>query len=189
MSDLSEMMREDASTAFKAPTDEELKTVGELAHEQLRLEKLMEEQEEVLRTIKDQLVDIREFKLPNAVEKFGFSEFKLKDGSSVVIKEEVYAGITDENKPAAFEWLEKTGNDGIVKNEVKCPFGKGQDQEAKLLVDLLNNHGYSFTNSRTIHAQTLKAFVKHQMEDGNPVPLDIFSVHIKRVSNIKQPKR
>jgi hypothetical protein len=189
MSDIGELMREDAASTFRAPTDEDLKTVGELAHEQLRLEKLLEEQEEVLRTIKDQLTDVREFKLPNAVEKFGFSEFKLKDGSSVTIKEEVYAGITDENKPAAFEWLAKTGNDGLIKNEVKCPFGKGQDQEAKLLVDLLNNHGYSFTNSRTIHPQTLKAFVKHQMEDGKAVPMDIFSIHVKKIANIKQPKR
>ncbi len=146
------------------------------------------ELEEILKRRKEELSSVREFELPNAVEAVGLMEIRLLNGSSVTIKEDVYAGITEENREDAFKWLEETGNSGIIKTEVKCPFGKGQDAEAKQLVDLLGSQGFSFTNSRTVHPQTLRAFIKRQMEDGKPVPTDIFSVHVKKVASIKQAK-
>lgn len=198
---ISQMMEEDSrQTPIKVPKDEDFKTISELANRQLLLENNHEQRivdtilacnpsvpelEDALRRKKEELSKLKEVDLPNAVESFGLSEFKLLDNSVVSIKEEVYAGITEENKKSAFEWLEATDNDGIIKNEVKCPFGKGQDAEAKQLVDLLAGQGFSFTNSRTIHPQTLKAFVKRQLEDGKPVPTDIFSIHIKKIAVIK----
>jgi hypothetical protein len=113
----------------------------------------------------------------------------LLDKSTVRIKEDVYAGITEENREAAFEWLETTDNDGIIKNEVKCAFGKGQDEQAKQLLELLEKNGHSFTNTRNVHPQTLKAFVREQLKEGLPIPTDLFSVHVKKVAEITAPKR
>ena len=203
--DLSQMMAEDsAKQAIKAPTDEALRTVSDLANKQISLESTYEEAivyqllkmepsvlelEEALKRKKEELAKIKEFDLPNALESIGMTEFKLTDDTKVTVKEEVYAGITDENREGAFKWLYDTGNDGIIKNEVKCPFGKGQDGSARELVELLTLQGYSFTNSRTVHPQTLKAFVRGQLEDGKPIPTDVFSIHVKKIATIKQPKQ
>jgi hypothetical protein len=188
--DLSQLMADDsAKQAVYLPSDDELKTVGELANEQLRLEALVAVQEQALKELKEQLAQVREFTLPAALEAFGMMSITLLDKTKVNIKEDVYAGITEENREAAFEWLEATENDGIIKNEVKCPFGKGQDAEAKRLVDLLSSQGYSFVNTRTVHPQTLKAFVRKQLEEGLPVPTDVFSIHIKKVASIELPKK
>ena len=186
---LSQMMADDsAEKKINPPTDDDLRTVAELANEQLRLERLVWQQEEDLKASKELLTKVRELDLPSALEVLGLTMLKLVDGSTVTVKEDVYAAITEANREAAFEWLESTDNDGIIKNEVKCPFGKGQDTEAKALVDLLTAQGYSFTNARTVHPQTLRAFVRKQLEDALPIPTDIFSICIKKVASIKTPK-
>lgn len=198
--DLSQMMAEDSLRRGKLPTEEELTTISGLARRQLEIETKNREEvvdglmvldpslpelEEALKRKKAELAQIREFDLPNAIEATGVSEIKLVDGTKLTVKEEVYAGITDENRELAFKWLEATNNDGIIKNDVSIPFGKGQEPEAKLFMDLVSSRGYSFTNRRTVHPQTLKAFIKKQMEDGVVVPADVFSIHIKKVATIK----
>jgi len=188
--DIAGLMEDDAaSQAMRLPKDDELKTVAELANEQIRLEGLVAEQELALKVLKEQLTRVSELSLPAALEAFGLTTVTLLDGSKVTVKENIYAGITEENEEAAFEWLEATDNEGIIKNEVKCPFGKGQDAEAKRLVDLLSSQGYSFINARTVHPQTLKAFVRKQLEEGLPVPTDIFSIHVRKVASIDPPKK
>jgi hypothetical protein len=187
--DLSELMSEDAaSQAVKLPSDDALQEVGALANRQLELEALLKEKQNELAELEQQLVDVSEFRLPNALEKAGLSRVDLTDGSVVTVNEDVYAGITEEHRGACYEWLEATQNDGIIKNNVKLAFGKGQDAEAAELTNLLTEKGYSFTNVRGVHPQTLKAFIRKQMEDGLPIPLDLFSVHIKRIAKVQLPK-
>lgn len=188
--DLTSMMAEDsAAKATAIPTDEKLAGVAELAAEQLRLEKLVIEQEATLAETRSQLTKVSEVDLPARLEELGLSSITLANGEVVLIDEEIYAGITKENQPKAFEWLEATGNDGIIKNEVKSLFGKGQDAEAKQLMALIETNGFSFTNNKSVHPQTLRAFVKGQLRDGYQVPFDLFSVHVKRTSSIKIPRQ
>jgi hypothetical protein len=200
--DLTEMMAADASNAKKSLTaaDEDLQAVGILANHQHWLETRLDlgivssissldpsigELEAALKAKKEELTKIKEVSLPNALEKFGISELRLVDGSLVSVKEEVYAGITEDNKEPAFKWLRATGNDGIIKNDVNCAFGKGQDAEAKQLIDMLIVQGYSFTNKFSVHPSTLKAFVRKQLEAGSPIPTDVFSIHVKKVATVK----
>jgi hypothetical protein len=203
---IDELIAQDAieqQQAIRPPSDADLRSVGDLANKQLKLESRLDEAviadlelmdpsvpelEALLKKKKEELSKVKEYDLPNAVQAFGLSEFKLLDGSLVTIKEDVYAGITEENREDAFEWLEATGNDGIIKNEVKCPFGKGQDAEAKRLADILSTQGYSFTSSRSVHPSTLKAFVRKQLEEGLPIPTDVFSIHVKKIASIKVKK-
>ena len=188
MDELSEMMAEDAAQTVRAPSDADLHTLSDLANEQLRLETEVEEQSAKLKALSDQLTKIREVDLPAALEQFGVLGIELLDKSKIVIKEDVYAGITEDHREQAYEWLESTGNDGIIKNEIKVPFGKGQDAEAQKLVELLTERGTSFTTVRNVHPHTVRAFVRRQMEEGLPIPTDIFSIHVKKVASIVLPK-
>lgn len=197
---LSDLMEQDAKKQFSAPQDSDLKSIGELATRQVALESFeraptiqqlidldpsVPELEAALVQKKKELANLREVLLPNALAQFGIADVGLLDGSRVTVKEEIYAGITEENRDPAFKWLEETNNDGIIKNEIKCPFGKGQDNTAKLLAALLAERGYSFVQSRSVHPQTLKAFVRKQLEDAKPIPTDVFSIHVKKVSTVK----
>ena len=187
--DLSKMMAEDsAQSGVRLPSNEELENISQLANEQLRLEAEVEAKEAQLKQLKEQLTKVSEVDIPSAFESIGLTSITLLDKSKVSIKEDVYAGITKENQEKAFAWLEETGNDGIIKNEVKCPFTKGNDSEAKELMLLLTEYGYSYSISLHVHPQTLKAFVRHQLEDGLPIPTDVFSIHIRKVASIELPR-
>lgn len=210
MADLSSMMADAASQLVKAPSNDDLLKISQLANEQVALETRYSENtlgkvgkfladngiilsvpelEALLKSAKEDLAKIREYDLPNALDAVGLSEFKLLDGTLVSVKEDVFASISEENRDAAFKWLEDTDNDGIIKNEFKLPFGKGQDDEAKALQKILDEFGYSYSNSRSVHYQTLKAFVKQRLEAGEPIPLDTFSVYVKKISKITFQKK
>lgn len=186
---VSQLMEEDAVAGVSLPSDGALAAVSQLANEQLRLEELLARKEEELRTVSAALTKVREFDLPNAMEALGLASFSLLDGNVVGIREEVYASITEEHRAQAFEWLENTSNEGIIKHEVKVPFGKGQDADSRELVSILTEKGYSFSDTRSVHPQTLKSFVRHQLADALPIPLDLFGVHLKRISKIEKSKR
>lgn len=186
--DLSDLMEQAAEDGRHVPTDDELKSIAQLAEEQVFLESKLAQQTAELAATQEQLNKVQQFDLPGALERLGMSQFKLTDGSFITIKEDTYAGITEENKPKAFAWLKSTGNDGIIKNEFKVPFGKGQDEEAAALAKALDTFGCSYTNNRSVHPQTLKAFVKSRLENGEPVPTDIFSIHTKKMATIGYPK-
>jgi hypothetical protein len=186
---IADMMEEDANTsAVLLPTDERLASISELANQQLRLQAELADLENAVALKKADLSLVQEVKLPAAMEAARMSEFKLTDGAVVTIKKNVLAGITAEHEQEAMAWLAETGNDGIIKNEVVLGFGKGQDNEAKVLTTLLDAQGYSYTASRFVHPQTLKAFVRKRLEAGEPIPLDTFSVFEKKSAVIKLPK-
>jgi hypothetical protein len=182
-------MEEDSASSLRIPKDTDLNSVAVLVDRQVKLEQDLANLEDLLKQTSKELSQVKDIDLPNALERFGLSELRLLDGSIVVIKEDVHAGITVENRDKAFDWLTVTGNDGIIKNEVKLPFGKGQESEAQGVMTLLDEKGISYTNSKTVHPQTLKAFVKRRLEDGEPIPTDIFSIHITKSATIKSPKK
>lgn len=187
---LQEMASDAAEQAMRLPSDEGLKTVASLANEQLRLQTLVCEQEAALKDLKEQLTKVSEVDLPAALETLGVASVTLSDGGGTVfIKESVFAGITEERREAALEWLEATDNDGIIRSTVECDFGKGQDAEAQRLTELLSSQGYSYVSSRSVHPQTLRAFVRKQLEEGLPIPMDTFSVHVKKTAIIGLPKK
>lgn len=181
-------MEQDALAQFAAPSDKDLSQISELATRQLMLQKEVAAEEEALAEKKRQLGFISEVEIPNLLEWFGMTMFKLTNGAVVDVKKNITCGITEANKDAAFAWLEETGNDGIIKNEFKLPFGKGQDDDAQKLREYLDEAGYSYTNARNVHHSTLKAFVTKRLKAGENVPVDLFSVFEKRVAVITVPK-
>jgi hypothetical protein len=172
-----------------APADGRVRSIAELAQEQVDAAAAVDAIEELLKTAKERLRQVREMDLPAAMEAAGTSAFTMTDGSQVTVKEEVYAGISADNKDKAFEWLRATDNDGIIKNDVALSFGKGQDEDASALKKILGEFGYSYETKQYVHPQTLKAFVKTQIEGGLPIPWDTFSVHVQKVAKVVLPKK
>jgi len=190
MGALDELMAADAAEqAVRLPKDELVASISAMANQQIDLERQVEYAELALEELRGRLSKIRDFDLPSAMEQAGTSLIKLLDGSILEVKEDVYAGITEEHRTAAFAWLEQTGNDGLIKNAVSCNFGKGQDAEARELQALLESNGYSYSANRSVHPQTLKAFVRRRLADGELIPADVFSIHVKRSAKITAAKR
>jgi len=108
------------------------------------------------------------------------------DGVSVERKLIVQASIPVGNREEAFEWLRDNQLDDIIKNDIICSFGKGQDNLAGDVVGILQDKGFPVTTKTYVHTSTLKAFVKERFENGKPIDLDMFGAFITNAAQIKR---
>lgn len=168
-------------------TNEQLKMISDLAAQQVKIEDWIEKREGELKKAKEELRKISEVAIPNAMMEIGMSQFTLLDGSKVSVKQEVYASIAEGKQDAAFNWLRKTGNDGLIKNVISCQFSKGEDEEAIKAAQALVELGYRPEQKQSVHPMTLKAFLKEQMEKGVEVPLADFGAHTVNKTKIVRP--
>jgi hypothetical protein len=108
------------------------------------------------------------------------------DGVSVVRKNIVHASIPPARREEAFEWLRQHGHDDIIKNEITCSFGRGQDNEAGHVMGALREQGYDPQQKVQVHPMTLKAFVREQVEQGSNIDLEMFGAYILNTAEIKR---
>ena len=131
--------------------------------------------EEELSTAKEFVRRLEEDDIPLAMQELGVDGIVLATGEKVSIKHDVYASLTAESKPAAYDWLEAHGFGGLIKTNVSVEFGKGQLEGAESLAEDLHARGLPVSLGRDVHAQTLKAFLREQLANGSNVPLDLFN--------------
>ena len=156
----------------------ELQRVVELANllvqERINLANLKLDLEDCERTIRR----LEQEDIPELMRELGITSFKLQDGSSVDVTEDITCGISEDRRAAAHRWLIDNGFGGLIKTEVVVEFGRGEQQAA---TDLRNKIG-EFTDrqphvSEKVHPQTLKSFLKEQLAAGSPVPFETFGLN------------
>jgi hypothetical protein len=188
MNDLLDEMEADmeAASEFNNITTDGLKTVSSLAQEVSNWEGKVAELEEQLRTAKAKLLELTDRDLPDMMAEVGITNFTLADGSKLEVKQTYGARIPVVHRDAAFAWLKEKGHDDIIKNLVSVPFGRGEDSLATDFINLAQKNGYAPDQKKEVHPQTLKAFVKEQLEKGQEVPMDLFGVFTGQRASIKR---
>lgn len=183
MNNLNTMFEEDAGAL--TVKDEDLSSVGALARRAKLLEKEIEEIESVLKERQDQYRKLLEESIPNMLAELGMKDFTMSDGSKITVKPFYSATIKEENRAQAYEWLRENGYDDIIKNTVSVRFGRGEDQLCDTLLDLLREQNYPVEQTQKIEPQTLKAWVREQVERGSKLPTELFGVYIGQKATIK----
>tara|TARA_Y100000361_G_C11094418_1_gene308248 strand:- start:244 stop:765 length:522 start_codon:yes stop_codon:yes gene_type:complete len=164
--------------------DKQLKVVADLAKYQDTLETKIKRAEEDLATLKEQFKQVSQVDLPEALAETGLSEVKLVDGTKITVQQFYNASIPKDKTDEAFKWLRDNDHADLIKNTISCDFGRGEDGDAKILKESLTNSGLSFTDKVGVHPQTLKAFVREQVESGQKLPLDLLGVYIGQKTKI-----
>ena len=118
--------------------------------------------------------------LPAAMLALGLQSFKLATGENISIKREIQASITKANEPKVFAWLRAHNNDSIIKRDITAKFGKGEDKLADKILGQLKKLApdAELNDKQSIHAGTLKAFVREkiELEDRKPEEGEIVDV-------------
>lgn len=127
-----------------------------------------------LKDTKERARVLREETIPSAMQELGLEELKLDTGEKLSVKQDVYASIPAAQKEQAFQWLEDNGFGGLIKVEVAADFRKGEVEFAIALFKELQERGLQVGLDRSVHSQTLKAFLREQLAIGGNVPLDLF---------------
>ena len=131
--------------------------------------------EQALKDAKETARLLREETIPSAMQEMGLEEVKLSTGQKISVKQDVYASIPAANKDRAYEWLNENGFDGLIKLEVSSQFPRGAQDAAFELYEFVKDRGLGQPKiDQSVHAQTLKAFIKEQLSKGANIPLDLF---------------
>lgn len=145
--------------------------------------------EGVLKKAQADYADVAEKQIPELLDEMGMSEFTDKDGRKVTIKTKIRASIPVAKRPAAYAWLEREGHGGLIKRTIAVALNRGQDEEAKQLLEELSDRDFAgVKQDMKVEPATLTSFISQQLEAGEPVPDDLFSVFEVRQAKITQPK-
>lgn len=174
-----------------------IRRLGLLAAEMAQLVLKEEDLEEQLKECKRELKNYQENLVPELMSEIGLTELVTAGGLRVEMKEEVRAAFPkegDERRPIAFAYLERTGNDGIVKNVVGVSLGRDSAAAAKAIAEAISSVvsalkiSASVEQTLSIHHQTLVKFLKDQLRDGAEVPMEAFGAFVQRFARIKRGK-
>jgi hypothetical protein len=173
-----------------APTNDEIKSVSLLVEKQLKLEDEVETLEQRLKSTKADLRKVSSEQLPDAMLALKCNKFEIDTGAMVEIDTGIHTTIAAKNKDWCFKWLRKHGHGDIIRDEIKTKFGVGEGNKAKSLTDYLDASKQPFSQSQTVHPQTLKAFVGVEMDEREPDAewKDKFSVFERRTAKISRPE-
>ena len=163
-----------------------LDTILELGDRLQAFKQRLQEQEDTVSETKNQIRQLEEIDIPQLMDERNLEELRLNDGKKIVVKDFVQARI--KNSTAAFQWLHETGNEGIIKNEIKVSLDRGQDERAEMIKEDLKTRGVLFDHKKTVHPATLKAFVKEALSNPelrDQLPREDFGVYESRKVTFK----
>jgi hypothetical protein len=148
--------------------------------------KVVEAEEEVskLKTTRKQ---VAEELIPDLMNKVGLKLVQLEDGTKIKVDEFVDARIKDAN--VAFEWLRETNNESIIKNQISVSLGRGDDDRAQQVLELLKENDVEADHKITVHNQTLKAFCRDALDNpelAESLPREAFGIYQGKRAKITQ---
>ena len=161
------------------------KQLSDLVRKLRSVEQEIEDAELNLKALKAEKHRLSVENIPGLMDEMGVARLDV-DGVSVSRKMIVHASIPQDRKEEAFAWLRENGLDDIIKNDVTCSFGKGEDNVAGDVVGILQEKGFDPKTKTHVHPSTLKAFVKERIVDGKPIDLDMFGAFIANAAEIRR---
>jgi len=161
------------------------KQLSDLVRTLRNVEKQIEDAELHMKALKAEKHKLSVENIPSLMDEMGVERLDV-DGLTVERKMMVHASIPKDRKDEAFAWLRDNGLDDIIKNDVTCSFGKGEDNMAGDVVGVLQEKGFDPQTKTHVHPSTLKAFVKERVTDGKPIDLDMFGAFIANAAQIRR---
>jgi hypothetical protein len=146
------------------------------------LQQRIEEKQKTLRNISEELI-------PGMFQELGLKSLKTESGQEVTVAQEIYSQPIAANQPLIYKWLEKNNFGGLIKTEVSIPFSRSERGKALAFSKTLNEKGYENSLKESVHPQTMKAFLKEQLREGNDIPLELFGAKPVFTTKIKNPKK
>lgn len=160
---------------MNAPDDKTLSSLARLGEDLYEAEaKVLRLEAELARAKKVRDVIKRE-EIPEVMAETGITSFSTAT-SSFLLKEVLSVRPKAADRPRVIQALEEMGEAGLIKNQVSVSFAKGQDSQARALVDQLAERGILAEQARKVEPSTLRAFVRRRLAAGESVDMDLFGV-------------
>lgn len=164
--------------------------------------------EEKLAELKAQLVKLRHEVLPDLMDEAGTDKIGLPGAGNVksydALLEPYYrANIAAEQRPGsekgwpaqrrqqAFNTLIEESAEDLIKHTFTIQFGRGEEEQAHSLAELLKAEGFEYSEGADVHWMTLTAWVKERFQNDVPLSaatLDAIGATVGRIVKLKPRK-
>lgn len=177
---------EQGATAVAPDT---LKVLQSTLQEAVEMEQLTEKMEEDLKAAKAQLNSIKANRIPDLMAELGM-ENMMWHGWEIKVADFVSGSLPaePEKRKRAIAWLEANDAGGLIKTEVKIPFGKGQYDEAKKVAMAFEADGYAPSLDIGVHSSTLQAFARERLKSGETLDIETLGLFTGRIAKFSQVK-
>lgn len=178
------------SAASEAVADHTvIKNMRELAERAILLQTQIDQMEDAVKTLRNELNDIRHQRLPDLMSASQVSKFKLLDGTEIKVEDFCSGSLPKEpdKRTKAIGWLVDNDGEGLIKTEVTTTFGRKEHNQAMSVADDLRKQGLDVDVSEGVHPATLQAYAKERMRNGEPIDTETLGLYIGRVAKIKMP--
>lgn len=127
--------------------------------------------------------------MPELMRELDMKSFKLKDGTEIEVVDDLKCGITEENRDGAHSWLRNNNFGGIIKTVIAQHYGAGEiDAATKNAQAIFKLTGREASVVESIHAGTLKSFLKEQRKKGTKIPTKLFGLFPFSKAKVTPPK-
>lgn len=188
---LNEIIKDATKNEAIIPHDEAISMVSQLCQDLNSTQFEIDDLESKLKEAKKKYEFISETQLPELLKQFGLRELKLTDGTKISTDKVYLAGITEDRREKAFNWLRENDCGHLIKEKLEIAFNKHKkgeaDPEYQRIITVLTENEVAYAEKGDIHWQTLRAFVREQMTDperSKDFPAELFGVYIKDVAKI-----
>lgn len=174
-------------TSISIKTDE-VKEISEACKKLTSQNEKVEELEKQKKEAEEEQRRLSEEVIPTLMQQAGVSAITLDDGTSVQVSPYYYAKISEANKDDCFKWLRDNNHGDLIKNNLSVSFGKGEDANAVNLKSSLEKQGHVVDQKQDVHWQTLRGFVKEQIEKNKTIPSEMFGLYIANRTKLTNKK-
>lgn len=175
---------------FVAPTEQQLSSISVWATKALELKAHIAQVEEQLTHLNKELSVIETINLPQALQEAGITEFAMNNGAKIEIKDIIRNGLSKDpaQRDNTFMYVMANGGQEIIKDHFEVDYSKGQYDDAIALRHLLQRNNIHFYEFESIHAQTLWAFLREKLREGEIPPFDDMGLYYAKHAEVKPPK-
>ena len=182
-------LEEDAKKQREIPTDEKLSKLTSICRRLVNKKREYSDYKSLASKSYEELKDIREKEIPDAMMSLNISKFVMDDGTEIAVKDELYASINESKRKEALEWLDNNGLGDIIKHDITISFARGEHEEAERIKGVLQDNGQdSYLEKATVHPQTLKATFKDLRNKGEEIPDGLFNWYETPLAKVKLSK-
>jgi len=140
--------------------------------------KEIEDLEKIVSEKKEYRMKLRDDVIPNLMEELNIKTWEFTDGTQIGLSPFYSAKLSLERKQECLDWLRDNGHGGLIKNFITVDLGMKKDEVAQKVLDYLKSLNISSEVKQDVHAQTLKAWFKTEVEEGRAVPSDLFQTYV-----------
>lgn len=169
-----------------APSDALERLNAKLA-EAIELKVAVDQMEEDLKAAKQQLNLINTTVIPDMMAELGMEEC-TQNGWQVKVNDFVSGSLPkdEERRAKAVRWLEEHEAGDLLKTALSVNFSRSQHNEALDLFEELKEDGFAAALDSTVHPQTLMAFARERIKNGEPIDTEALGLYTGRVAKYKR---